>query len=47
MDLRYLKNFYNIDYDDKAKNDNIPEIIIGQITAQKLNVKKGDLVKIN
>ena len=46
IDFRYLKNFYNIDYDDKVKNDNIPEIIIGQITAQKLNVKKGDLVKI-
>ena len=46
LDFRYLKNFYNIDYDDKVKNDNIPEIIIGQITAQKLNVKKGDLVKI-
>ena len=46
VDFRYLKNFYNIDYDDKVRNDNIPEIIIGQITAQKLNVKKGDLVKI-
>ena len=46
VDFRYLKNFYNIDYDDKAKNDNIPEIIIGQMTAQKLNVNKGDLVKI-
>ena len=46
VDFKYLKNFYNIDYDDKVKNDNIPEIIIGQITAQKLNVKKGDLVKI-
>lgn len=46
IDFRYLKIFYNIDYDNKAKNDNIPEIIIGQVTAQKLNVKKGDLVKI-
>ncbi len=46
IDFRYLKNFYNIDNDDKVKNDNIPRIIIGQITAQKLNVKKGDLVKI-
>ena len=46
IDFKYLKIFYNIDYDNKAKNDNIPEIIIGQVTAQKLNVKKGDLVKI-
>ena len=46
IDFRYLKNFYNIDYDNKVKNDNIPEIIIGQVTAQKLNVKKGDFVKI-
>ena len=46
LDFRYIKNFYNINYNDKVKNKNIPEIIIGQITAQKLNVKKGDLVKI-
>ena len=46
VDFRYVKNFYNINYDYKIKKDNIPEIIIGQITAQKLNVKKGDLVKI-
>ena len=46
VDFRYLKNFYNIDYDNEVKNDNIPKIIIGQMTAQKLNVKKGDLVKI-
>ena len=46
IDFKYLKDFYNIDYDNKAKNDNIPEIIIGQVTAQKLNVKKGDMVKI-
>ena len=46
VDFKYLKNFYNIDHDDNVKNDNIPKIIIGQITAQKLNVKKGDLVKI-
>ena len=46
VDFRYIKNFYNINYNDKVKNKNIPEIIIGQITAQKLNVKKGDLVKI-
>tara|TARA_S200000501_G_scaffold24109_1_gene20871 strand:- start:3796 stop:4971 length:1176 start_codon:yes stop_codon:yes gene_type:complete len=46
IDFRYLKKFYNIDDDDKVKNDNIPRIIIGQVTAQKLSVKKGDLVKI-
>ena len=46
IDFKYIKNFYNLDFNDKVKNDNIPEIIIGQVTAQKLNVKKGDLVKI-
>ena len=46
IDFDSAASFYDFDMFDFSNNSSLPKIAIGEVTAQKLNISEGDIVKI-